>query len=1554
MTTESRRKKLFFLSLALLPAALLPSAATAGEVVAFSKVFGPSTIGPGSVSTATFTIQNFTGAPVVDMAFVDVLPVAITIADPANASTDCTLDTGGSLTAPDGGSTIALSDAEVGAGASCTVTVDVTASTPGAHTNPAVTLTSSVGSTMSLPVDLTVDTNRPGFSKSFAPAAVPLGARSTLTFTIDNSAGSSSLFFPSFTDVFPAGLVVADPAAASTDCAASVLTAAPGATSVALSGTGPVAAGTTCTAVVDVVATAGGELDNVTSELLVSPGGTGQISAGKASDTLDVSVSQIALQKEFTDDPAAPGSTAALEFTVTNFDRLATATGIAFSDDLTTLAPPLPGAVFGTVLSENCSTPVSGAGTAVLSLSGATLSPEASCTVEVEVVVPPTATPGSYLNTSSTITATIGGEGVVGNAASDLLFVQATPVITKTFLDDPVQPGDTTELEFTITNTSATSAATDVAFEDIFDVILPTASVTPGDDCCGDGSTCTFTPLINPPPPSSSIPAQFTLAGGSLAPAGSAGDSCTFSITLDVVANAASGVYPNTTSAVTATVDGASTAGSPASDDLVVVAAPDLTKAFTDDPVPPGGTVTLEFTLTHPEDATTDATNIAFTDDLTFLAGLTANLPGTPDPPCGAGSTLTGSAGDTLLTFAGGTLAPGASCAFSVTLDVPAGAAPGGYTNTTSGVSADVDGVAATSAPATADLAVAGLTFAKEFLDNPVLPGQTVTLRFTIENVHPTDAATAIGFSDALSDVLPGTPDLTTSAPTVNTCNGTEAGTSTTIFYTNGSLAAGQTCTIEYPILVPVGAADGDYANTTSLLTATQSGGTVIIDAATDVLTIDSNLLQLSKAFTDDPVAPGDSVTLEFVLTNLDPSNAASAIAFTDDLAATLPGLTFSSLDFNDCGASVSGTGTGLITATGAALAAGGSCTIRVSLDVPAGADAGEYPNVTSAVTGTIGGFGVTGDPGSDTLAVLALLTFSKSFDGPTAATGTAVLTFTLTNPGDDAATGLAFQDDLSAVIPGLVATSLPVLPCGAASTLTGTSLLLFSGGELPPMGGTCSFDVEVQVPAGVAPGTYPNVTTNLTQGGLEVADPATADLTIEPPPTFAKEFVPNAIGTDEVSALTFTIDNSASAIDATDLAFVDNLPAGVVVATPPNATNSCTGGTLTAAAGTGVIDYSGGTVGAASSCTLVVDVTSSVVGTYLNTTGDLTSSSGNSGTASDTLDVFDATPPQIVLVDTINGTGDGELEFCETAYTTIDALLATFDEPMFESGTADPNSVTNPANWQVVAAGKDLDLSTVDCSGVGGDDVDQALVEVTYDGGTLTAAVLLEETLENAPHLFLACSGGLADTSLNALDGDGDGAGGDDFALYFRVDEPDRFVNGHFDCDLEGWTAVTEGITSIDHDPAVDVDGASISGSARFTGGGGTAPLALGQCASVVRGSVVSYRGSALLDTTGTTVELTRTCDYYTSLDCSGTPTPGQSVTDQLSTPGVWFAFSKTEDVPSGARSALCEVSLSQPSGATFEVFVDDLSLDLSPGKLIFMDGFESGDLMNWSNVVP
>lgn len=1287
----------------------------------FSKVFVPDTIGPGSVSQLRFDIENFDNVTVTDIAFTDTLPAGVTIANPANVSTTCV---DAIITAPDGGSTITFSDGELGSMQSCFALVDVTSSTVGTHMNTSGPLTSSEGMGDTASDDLTVATDRPGFSISFAPSTIALGGRSTLTYTIDNTANASALSSLVFSNSFPTGMVIASPANAAFDCGGPnpMLTANSGSSSLSFSSFGilfpgfeVLLAGASCTVTVDVVSVIDTrgligtlELDNVTSELTSDAG-----SSGKASATLVAERYNPHLFKSFTDDPVAPGATVAMDFTIYNFDRFDSASNIAFTDDL---GAALAGLTLTSVDFNDCGGSVMGVGTTQMMFSGGSLAPEANCSINTTLTVPPGAAPGVYPNNTTAITADVGGSPETGNVASDDLFVSPAPVLTKTYMPDVVASGDSVVVEFTVTNTSSTSSATDLTFEDPFPIIHPSASVTPGNDCCGAGSTCMFTPLTNPPPPSSSTPSTLTITDGVLAPAGMPGDSCTFQITLDMDPGAATGIYTNTTSDVSATVDGATRVGLAASDDLEVVEAPILLKEFSG-PADAGGSVDLTFTLVYPDEAPGDATGITFSDNLTAtLDGLVATVTPTTCDIVGGGTTgtMTASAGNSLLTFSGGTLTPGQSCTMTATLSVPSTDAmmmpitPGDYPNTTSAVNATVSGLAVASQAATDDLVINGLNFTKEFIDDPVLAGEMVTLRFTLDNIHPSNDATSIFFTDDLAAVLPGTPDLSiVTALPLAACGGSLSVVgSTFLVYSGGSVLAGSpACSFDLLLQVPAGVADGSYTNTTSNLSYMSGGSSVVSGPATDPLVVNSDRLEIRKTFTDDPVVAGNSVTLEFELTNLDATQAITDIDFTDDLDAALTGLTYNGGAVAECGGTVDGLpGPGTINFDGGTLAAGASCIFSVTVDVPAAAPLGTYTNTTSQVTGMIGGLAVTGGVAADDLTVFANLNFSKTFDGPTTATGTATLTFTIENLSASTVSPLSFTDDLDAVLSGLVAVSLPPTPCGGSSSITGTSVLTFSAGEIPAMG-MCSFDVDVAIPAGATAGTYPNTSSQLFQGGTPLAAPATADLTVEPAPAFAKTFAPDFIGLGQSSTLTFAIDNSASALAANSLAFNDSLPAGVIVATPSSTSNTC-GGTLTATAGSGSINLSGGSVGAGSTCIVQVSVVGSAVGGHVNTTGDLTSSSGNSGTATDTLTVNPQPgfgkvfSPNPILVG-----GTSTLTF------TIDNSASTVDATSLDFTDSLPTEivVATPANAMTSCTGGTL--TAVDGSGT-----------LDYTGGTATA----------------------------------------------------------------------------------------------------------------------------------------------------------------------------------------------------------------------------------------
>ena len=113
----------------------------------------------------------------------------------------------------------------------------------------------------------------------------------------------------------------------------------------------------------------------------------------------------------------------------------------------------------------------------------------------------------------------------------------------------------------------------------------------------------------------------------------------------------------------------------------------------------------------------------------------------------------------------------------------------------------------------------------------------------------------------------------------------------------------------------------------------------------------------LPKAFTGGPGLPGNSVTLEFTIANLDPNGFAAAdIGFTDDLDAVVSDLVAIGLPATDvCGPGSVISGTSVLTFSGGSLAAGASCTFSVTLLVPAGAAAGSHLNTTSSLTTDLG-----------------------------------------------------------------------------------------------------------------------------------------------------------------------------------------------------------------------------------------------------------------------------------------------------------------------------------------------------------------------------------------------------------------------------------------------------------------------------------------------------------------------------------------------------------------------------------------------------------------------
>src|ERR1051326_2212451 len=118
-------------------------------------------------------------------------------------------------------------------------------------------------------------------------------------------------------------------------------------------------------------------------------------------------------------------------------------------------------------------------------------------------------------------------------------------------------------------------------------------------------------------------------------------------------------------------------------------------------------------------------------------------------------------------------------------------------------------------------------------------------------------------------------------------------------------------------------------------------------------------------------------------------------------------------------------------------------------------------------------------------------------------------------------------------------------------------------------------------------------------------------------PATISKSFGAASIPLSGSTSLTFTIGNPNLGSGLTSVGFTDNLPAGLVVATPSGASNDCEG-TLTATAGASSVTLSGGSLPPGALCGVSLNVTGTWGGEKKNSvTVNSSAGTGNTSTAS-------------------------------------------------------------------------------------------------------------------------------------------------------------------------------------------------------------------------------------------------------------------------------------------------------------------------------------------------
>jgi uncharacterized repeat protein (TIGR01451 family) len=478
-----------------------------------------ATVGQGQQATYTLQLNNPGPDPATGVVVSDPLPAGMTFVSAVPPP-------GWTTSAPASGAagTVVFSIASLPAGvASFTI---VAAASSSAAIGTTITNTATVTSTS---VDSNLANNTasagtlvqnpvPGVTKTFTPAMVASGASSAMRITIANNA-AVPITGVAITDTLPTTpgqMRVANPAGATNTCGGT-LAAAANATSVVLSGAGPLAAGASCFVEVNVAATTVGNYNNTTGNVTANETPTGPT----ASASLAVGVLNApTTTKSFS--PASVPLGATTQMTIAFANPNATAiTGVAFLDNYPV---GIANAATNIVASNSCGgTPTTAAGGSSLQLAGATI-PAGGCSIVVNIVA--TAI-GSSVNSTGPITSTNAQTGA-GNSGTLAVTPLAAPGATKSFSPASVGVGGAVQMTIALSNPNS-SAITLTGFSDTYPVGIANASGT-----VLVGNTCGGVLTANPGE------GLLALNGGIIPPNGSC------SVVVNVVATAAGAQVNNT------------------------------------------------------------------------------------------------------------------------------------------------------------------------------------------------------------------------------------------------------------------------------------------------------------------------------------------------------------------------------------------------------------------------------------------------------------------------------------------------------------------------------------------------------------------------------------------------------------------------------------------------------------------------------------------------------------------------------------------------------------------------------------------------------------------------------------------------------------------------------------------------------------------------------------------------------------------------------------------------------------------------------------------------
>ncbi len=1287
-----------------------------------NKAFSPSPAIVGDPTRLTITLTNPNPNATIPLtSFTDALPPGMEVASPINPATSCTGDgaVDGALTTDT--TSVTLTGGTIGEGGSCTLEVDVVATSVGELTNSVDE--GDIGNTRGLTspafsTDLTVAALI-GVDKAFDVSPIPAGQPVAMTITIDNKSTVNPLDITSFADDL-AGTTLSISDTDSSPAAPNPVVACTGSGSdngslaytpdtlnTALTLTNAIAGpGGACTITVYVTSLEDGEHTNSIPPDAVE-NTVGQTSPA-ADATLKVN-SQLTVSKSVAVDNVAPGQWTTFTVDIFNWSG-EDVSNVSFED-------VLPSAGGFQMVLEGAN-PVSSAGCIggtfggtdgddTLTWTGGTIAAGTGlnpgvCTIEFKARIPADAPPGlSFTNEieAGKVAGNTPDDGITNPEPSDEVDVDsADPVsVIKSFSPEVIPQSGLSTLTITIRN-RVVGQISAVDLTDNLPQGLTLAANPAATNTCG-GTLQAF--------PNTD---QIILTGGTIAarPDDQVSTDCeiTVRVTGFDVGNYQNTIEPDDFDTSVGTIP------EPVSAPLDIDTGLSGSKTFSPTEVAPGGTARVKVTLRNAFSGT--LTNVSMTDPLG--TGLAVANPANASSNCPGSPTLVANPGADTAELLGATLQAGGRCDFFFDV-VTSGDGP--WTNTIpAGNITSAEGPTSTEA-VTADLAVSTVELAVNKSFDPIIVTGGVPSLLRIDLINPS-AATMEGVG--LTDVFPSGIEVYPVPDASTTCGSGQVSAvpgDNKVVLTGGTIPPNRTCQIFVTITSVA------FLNVTNSIAdgavITDQGSTNPLGTVATLSTLQG--LGITKSFQPTSIAVGEVARLSMrIVSTLDPNGTPqrelTGVTWTDNLPDGMFVANPADVD-----TTCAGTGTGgkavVDTSNGFGRARSRSAR-RPFRRAPAARWRSTSGSMTSAPSPTRSrrsqidnDQGVTNFFGTQAaLNAANSPTVTKAFANPDRNPGEPnPLTVTITNNDPTLElTGVALTDSLPA---GLAIAD----PANAATTCT-DGLVTASPGEASlslaaatlAANSSCTFSADV---VGTDAGDYTNTIAAealTSDQGLTNPDPTQDTMTVGAPPTIAKAFSPVGIAPDETSTLTITLTNPNAAATTLTEALVDALPGDLLVADPADIGGTCTGGVAATPNGSTVTYASGATI-PAGDCTISVDVTSSVEGVFTNiiAAGQLQTSAGNNqAPASASLAVADNNPlvpptiakafaPGTILVDetstltlTLGNPNASALTLTAAFVDTLPAGVVIAD-PANIGGTCTLGSVTAPANSIAYAIGAEI-----------------------------------------------------------------------------------------------------------------------------------------------------------------------------------------------------------------------------------------------------------------------